>query len=387
MGKPELPAIITPMLNTVIKTRVEKIAAGGAGLARIDGKTAFIERAAAGETILCRISAVHNSYVQAELLEIIEASPDRVQPACAFYGKCGGCNLQHLNYDAQLAAKTAILKEAFIRIGRFDPPQPIVVPSEPWEYRNRMQFHYDESGVYWGLKARKSHEIIPVSDCPIADPVIRALMHKQYTMPGKNRFSVYARNGLILSENTVSRGKIAILGRDICLDATMFFQSNAAMLEKLIIDLKKIAESCNTNLPMADIYCGVGTFAAFIGELFPHVDLVEEHKAALALARENLSQHVSAAFYAQTCEQWIQKNPLYCGFMIADPPRQGFKPDLARKLAQDGPPVLAYISCDPATLARDSKILLEGDYSLNEVRFYDFYPQTSHIESLAIFKK
>ena len=387
------------MADTLHKVRIEKIAAGGAGLARIEGRTVFIEGSAPGETVLCRITAEHRSWVLAELLEIIEPSPDRIQPACPLWGKCGGCNMQHLGYSAQLAAKTAILTETFTRIGGFCPPQPLVFPSPPWEYRNRMQFHAirpqtGESGAVWGLKARKKGEIIPVSDCPIADPGIRSILQRENKAiqaellpPEKDRFTVYARNGLFLSEGGTSRGKTRTLDRELVLDAGVFFQSNGAMLEKLITDLREIANGCDRSMPMADLYCGVGTFAAFLGEMFPHIDLVEEHKTALALARENLMRHQSAAFFAERSENWVKNSAgaLRYGCMIADPPRQGFEPALTRRLATDGPALLAYVSCDPATLARDSAILLNGGYELQELRLYDFYPQTAHIESLAVF--
>jgi len=384
------------MSNAPHKAHIEKITAGGAGLAHIEGKAVFIEGTAPGETVLCRITAEHRSWTQAKLLEVLEPSPDRVLPACPLWGKCGGCNMQHLSYPAQIAAKTAILTEAFTRIGGFSPPQPLVFPSEPWEYRNRMQFHV--SDTVWGLKARKKGEIIPLSDCLIADPGIRSLLQgenrkKQSLLlpPGKDRFTVYARNGLFLSEGGAARGKTQVFDRELTLDAGVFFQSNGAMLEKLIIDLQKIAATTDQTLPMADLYCGVGTFAAFLGESFPHIDLVEENKTALSLARENLNQHKSAMFYAQRSEQWAKSslfpgNARHYGLITIDPPRQGFDPALARALAANGPPLLAYISCEPATLARDSAILLEG-YELRELRLYDFYPQTAHIESFAIFSR
>ena len=389
-----------PMADTLIKAHIEKIAAGGAGLARIDGKTIFIEGSASGEQVLCRITGEHHSWMQAEAVEIIEPSPDRIQPACALWGKCGGCNIQHLRYSAQLTMKKAILAETFNRIGGFCPPEPLVFPSEPWEYRNRMQFHAirrqkGDSDAVWGLKARKKGEVIPIPDCPIADPGIRALLQDekkkpqaQLLPPEKDRFSVYSRNGLFLSEGGTTRGKTHILNHTLTLDAGVFFQSNGAMLEKLITGLQETANDANQSLPMADLYCGVGTFASFLGDRFPHIDLVEENKTALALARENLMRHTSAAFFAQSGENWIKNNPIrQYGFLIADPPRQGLEPLLAHRLAAEGPPLLAYVSCDPATLARDSAMLLKGGYSLKELRLYDFYPQTAHIESLAVFAR
>jgi len=330
------------------------------------------------------------------MLEILDASQDRVRPVCGLYGICGGCNLQHLSYKAQLAAKTDILKDAFVRIGGCSPPEPKVIPSEPWEYRNRMQFHAirqnnkKNPGLLWGLKSEKSASAVPVPDCPIADSGIRKLLceeKKSFLTPlGKDRFTVYSRGDLFLGEGTVNRGKTKILDQELTLDASLFFQSNGAMLEKLVADLLAIAAEADRSMPMADLFCGVGTFAAFLGKLFPKSALVEENKAAIALARENLA--AKGDFFAQRSEDWAERNNLRgFGFIIADPPRQGLSQNLAIRLAAEGPPLLAYVSCDPATLARDSKILTAGNYSLKELRFYDFYPQTAHIESLALFVK
>jgi 23S rRNA (uracil1939-C5)-methyltransferase len=333
--------------------------------------------------------------VRAELVEIIEPSPQRVAAPCGLYGKCGGCNLQHLSYAAQLATKTAILEEAFTRIGGFSPsvslPPIKVFPAEPWRYRNRMQFHTLADGA-WGLKARKTNEIVPIDYCLIADPGIMALLQNNNRAeplmpPACKRFTVYARNGLLLSEDGIRQGKTRVLNRDLALDIEVFFQSNGAMLEKLISGLWEIAGTADQSLPMADIYCGVGTFAAFLGKAFPQVDLVEENRTALTLARENLIP-LFVDFYAQRSEEWAKNLPARrYGFIVADPPRQGFAPSLTRQLAANGPPLLAYVSCDSATLARDSKILCEGGYELIELRWYDFYPQTAHIESLAVFSR
>ena len=389
------------MTGELKKAKIEGIAAGGAGFARIEGKSVFIEGTIPGEIVICRITEDHPSWSKAELLEIEEASPEREQPICSEYGKCGGCNLQHLGYPAQLTAKTAILIDTLTRIGGIDPPEPQVFPSEPWEYRNRMQFHairqgiIHESSPFLGQKMRKNADIIPISDCPIADPGIREVLRgdkKQKLSllpPEKDRFSVYARGGLFLSEGGISRGKTTVLDQELALDAAVFFQSNGEMLEKLIGDLLGIvANMPDRSLPMADLYCGVGTFAAFLGKMFPKVDLVEENKAALAIARENLVSLKSAAFFAQRSAHWAKNGiPRRYSFIIADPPRHGLGRSLALSLASGGHPLLAYVSCDPAALARDSKTLLTGGYRLIKLYFYDFYPQTSHIESLALFKK
>jgi 23S rRNA (uracil1939-C5)-methyltransferase len=159
------------------------------------------------------------------------------------------------------------------------------------------------------------------------------------------------------------------------------------MLERLIGDLLGLAGDADTSRPLADIYCGVGTFAFFLKGIFPRIDLVEENRAALALARENLRDGENA-YFALKDEQWARgrKRGDY-GFIVADPPRQGLSPAMRVWLAQADAPILAYVSCDSATLARDSRELLAGGWKLEELWLYDFYPQTAHIESLAVFKK
>ncbi|MDR0441904.1 MAG: methyltransferase [Treponema sp.] len=382
----------------IYKLELLGIASGGEALARIRGKPVFVEGGAPCEKAVCRINEEHKSWARAEILEIIEASPVRTSAACVYYGKCGGCNLQHIDYNAQLEAKAAILTESFVKIGGFAPPMPEIHPSPPWEYRNRMQFHcfreqkHDENKKF-GVKGRRSGEIIPVSDCPIADPKIRELLQNNTPVsfpPEKDRFTVYARNELLINEGGVQRGKISFLGREITLDAQVFFQSNGTMLEKLISDLQKITAGAGKNMPMADLYAGVGTFAFFLFDKheFTKADIVEENKTALSLARENM-RGKNADFFAMRDSDWVKNvrnKPAY-GFVIADPPRSGLAPTLTAWLAESGTPMLTYVSCDPASLARDSKILINGGYKLEKLALYDFYPQTAHIETLSVFTR
>jgi 23S rRNA (uracil1939-C5)-methyltransferase len=166
------------------------------------------------------------------------------------------------------------------------------------------------------------------------------------------------------------------------------------MQERLLEDLIQTAGEADPSLPMADLYCGVGVFAACLGGHFSRVDLVEENPAALSLARENIRESAPAAggesrLFARSGDQWALGGGMETpyGFIVADPPRQGLSPVLRRVLAQKGPPVLAYVSCDPATLARDSGELCAGGYVLERLTGYDFYPQTAHIESVAVFKR
>jgi len=381
-------------IGDVCRVYLESIAPLGEALGRFEGKAVFVEGGAPQETVICRITGEYRTWARAELLEIVEPSAARVDAPCAFYGKCGGCNLQHIDYDAQLAAKAAILTEQFEKIGGFTPPQPEIVPSPPWEYRNRVQFHClrqkaKSGGATFGFKGRGGTEIIPVSDCPVACAGIRKILRGgKLPMPvEKDRFTVFAAGDLLLSEGGVERGKINLLEKEITVDAGVFFQSNIAMLEKLIAELRSCCAA--QDAPMADLYCGVGTFALFLGDNFAKVLLAEENKKAVGLARENLKGR-DAEFFALRDTDWertVLRHSADLGFAVADPPRAGLALKLASFLARSGPPVLAYVSCDSTSLARDSKILTGGGYKLDKLTFFDFYPQTSHIETLAVFKK
>jgi 23S rRNA (uracil1939-C5)-methyltransferase len=392
-------------VKDVYKLRLESIALGGDALGRFEGKPVFVEGGAPEETVCCRIVQEHNTWAKAELLEIVESSPMRVNAVCAFYSQCGGCNLQHIDYDAQLAAKAAILKDSFFRIGGLQPPETVIVPSPPWEYRNRMQFHcfrQKAKGMdtsQYGLMGRKSGEIIDIQDCPVAVAGIRELLKlpkrngregNDLTLPvEKDRFTVFFKDGVLLSEGGRQKGKITLLDKEILIDAGIFFQSNCFMLEKLIAELRTIAAEADTNMPMADLYCGVGTFAYFLKEMFPRVTLAEENKTAVSIARENL-RGTDAEFFTIRDTDWprtLLRRKDSFGFAIVDPPRAGLAPKLAAVLAQEGPPILAYVSCDAASLARDCKILISGGYALEKLSFFDFYPQTAHIESLAVLRR
>jgi 23S rRNA (uracil1939-C5)-methyltransferase len=338
---------------------------------------------------------------------------------CPYLGRCGGCPLQGISYEEQLSQKKDFLRQAFMSVG-VGAPDIAVIPSRPFEYRSRIQLHraplgteaespikksrtrslkleHKKKEALCGFMTRSSSpagvEIIPVNDCLIAVPVIRkALKNGDVTPPiDKDRFCVYGGDSGILIEGRNSCGTARIHQKDIAMDAGVFFQSNKALLELLIDEMLLTAKSVNRQLPAADFYCGVGTFAVFLQDIFERMDLLEVDKAALRFAREN-TRLKNARFFGQSDTVWALNTGKtlreHYGFAVVDPGRQGLSEAMCRVL-RSSCDILCYVSCNPNALARDSALLLEADggLRLESLSFYDFYPQTKHIESLAVFRR
>jgi 23S rRNA (uracil1939-C5)-methyltransferase len=359
--------------------QVEALAAGGAGVIHYQGACVFVALTVPGDIISGRITEIHKTFARAELVEILHPSLDRVVPPCPYYGLCGGCSQQHIAYKAQIAAKVRNLQEALRRIGGLPQLPPITIrESSPWEYRNRVQLHQIDEGV--GYKARLSKKIVRINDCLVADPALRQALKKGRIKLAAPRSTVYARGESFLSEGQAS-GTVRIRDRTLHLDAGVFFQSNGDLLEVLIGDMLAIVENRAPHpLPAADLYCGVGTFSVFLHDRLKSLDLVEENTRAVALARKNL-KGTGSSFYTGSASRW--RSAKSYSVIVVDPPRTGLSQAVRNYLLVKHPALLLYVSCDPATLARDIRVLRTGGYTLSALYFYDFYPQTPHIESMA----
>lgn len=386
-------------IGDIVVVEIEGVAAGGAGVGRVDGRACFVEFSAPGDRVAARVREEKSSWMAADLVEVELASPERVVPPCPYFGICGGCALQHLEYGAQLRAKKRALADSFARIGGFDSiPDIETIESPPYEYRNRMQFHRavrkarDPGASPVGLKGRKGDEVVAIKDCPIADPALRAaLAAGTLAAPAwTDRFNVYARGSTFLAEGSdAERGETELLGKRLKLDVKGFFQSNGAVLEPLLKRVVERADECGGSGRAIDLYCGIGTFGAFLAERFSRLDLVERDKQALSLARENV-KGAGVRHFALSDDDWAKRSESREGpydFAVVDPPRVGLSATLRSWLVERPARTLLYVSCDAATLARDAKELAAGGYRLSALSFLDFYPQTAHLESLAVFEE
>jgi 23S rRNA (uracil1939-C5)-methyltransferase len=374
----------------VFEGRVESISFSG-GVVRFGGKVFFVPFTCPDDVV--RVESVDEKKPTARLVEVITASGDRVEPQCPLFGKCGGCMLQHINYERQAVEKKKMVADSLRRIGGVEAlPEIRFVPSPPYGYRNRVELHRDGemTGFVTGFKEAKSTKVVRARDCPVAVPVVRDFIRHADFPGGLRRFTVYGFDDQIAVEGSDTE-KLFVPGLDIMMDARLFFQSNLEAQKKLVAD---VAACAGEGSVLADIYCGVGTFARSLASGFAALVLVEENPRAVALARENLRSVPSRMeYYALSAERYCAALAQNAGHalprwdtVVVDPPREGLCAPLIDLFIRVKTAALIYVSCNPATLARDTKRLCAGGYALESVTCYDFYPQTAHIECAAFFR-
>jgi 23S rRNA (uracil1939-C5)-methyltransferase len=360
---------------------IVKLVAGGEGLGFLDGKAVFVRGVVPGERVEVRIEERHRDFDRAVLREVLEPSPHRVPPACAYAGTCGGCDWLHVSYEEQLRQKLSIISEALRRTGGIDRAGMEIEPSPAFGSRNRAQVHRGASGL--GYKAVGSHRLITVDRCPIVAPSIDRLFRGTAHAPqGLDRFTAFGRDDVLAVEGTDDDRdlSVTVLGREILFSVGCFFQSNLAVLPKLV---SWALEGLRGDAA-ADLYCGVGLFGAFLAESFSRVICVESNAMSLSYARRNVPG-TSNEFYPLRVEDWIGSGAARprLDAVIVDPPRPGLGPEVRAWLRDAAPRRIVYVSCNPVTLARDLGGLTSSGFALDDLRLFDFYPQTSHVEAAA----
>jgi tRNA/tmRNA/rRNA uracil-C5-methylase (TrmA/RlmC/RlmD family) len=354
----------------VVDLKIEDIAFGGKGVGRDQGKAIFVPYTIEGELVSAEIAREKKQFAQAELVEVKESSPHRVTPECPYFGHCGGCAYQHIGYEHQLAIKWRQVRNVLQRIGKLKdiPLRPIIPSPKPYGYRNRITVHAQDGVI--GFFRRDSHRLIDVERCPIScDEVNRELTDLRRGNP---------RDGHYTLRSSSSR--------------RVFSQTNDEVsdaLRDLIIDLVPP----NQDL-LIDAYCGAGFFAKALLNKFERVIGIDWDKFAIAAADENATDKeiyiagdvadveaaVSAANLGGLRVGTRATTPNTT--LILDPPATGLSASVRRSILDLAPPTLIYVSCNPATLARDLKEL-HGKFTINSVTPLDMFPQTAEIEVVA----
>lgn len=374
--------------------KIEKIVPNGYGLAFAEGLTIFVSLAASGDTVRIRIREKKGKVAFAEIVEIIEASPDRITPPCQYFGKCGGCDFQQMSYTAQLEAKVGIIQDCLKRIGKIDFQGEIKIIGSPRElgYRSRAQWHADTRNKKIGYFKRFSNQIIDVESCPILDEKLQETLSNLReslnwtefwaetieieTATNGEKVSLYS-NEIIEPTEKIS---FEASGNRYFYNAESFFQGNQSLIEELV----KIAIENAEGKTALDLYCGVGLFALPLARNFEKVIGIEANEKAIEFAKENvdLARLANAQFYAENVGEWLTENsPQEVDFILLDPPRSGTEKETIEQILKLKPAQISYVSCDPATLARDLRILTE-DYSIESITALDLFPQTHHVETV-----
>ena len=376
--------------------RIERIVAGGRGLARLpDGKALMVAFGAPGELVEVEVERIHKDYVEGVVTNVLEPSRSRVEPECSLFGDCGGCQLQHLEYPAQLAVKEGVVREQLARIGGL--PDVTVNPGggadDPWGYRNHMRFSAGRKFGDAGFIHRRGRGLLKVTKCPIADPWVNAVLPRlQGHARGLHQIQL-RRNAAtgstlvapaleVLPEESGQEHYVEELaGRRFRVSASSFFQVNSAQAEKLV-------ELVASELPkqgrlLIDAYAGVGTFAVIFAGRFERIIAIEESPSALRDAEVNLDGIENVEFRRAKVEELLPGLAEEPDVVLLDPPRVGCAPEVLEALVGFAPPTIVYVSCNPTTLARDLRRLTDAGYRLESVTPIDMFPQTAHIECVS----
>jgi len=412
------------MTDETFELELTGMAHGGTALGRHEGRVIFVPYTLPGERVLARLVEDKGRYARAEALDVLAPSPDRVTPPCPHFGpgRCGGCQWQHVDYAAQLALKREVLVDQLERIGKFDRPNvlPVLPSPHPWTYRAHMTFSLTGAGEL-GLWSTDSSQIIPIDTCHILHPALQDVFDQlDLSSPTLKRVRLQvgsdpsdvmlvieteddlapeieldlpASVNLLLSDNVpvnlIGRTHVTyrVAGRDFRATAGAFFQANPPVAESLVGEVLTRADLQGDQTAL-DLYSGVGLFSAFLAERAGLVVSVESYPPAVTDAEMNLADLENVDIIEGSAEvvlpDWPDE-PL--DVVVVDPPRAGLSLDVGDALAALSPARIVYVSCDPATLARDGQRLAAKGYRLHDVQPLDMFPQTFHIESVSLFAR
>jgi 23S rRNA (uracil1939-C5)-methyltransferase len=391
------------------------IAHGGEAIARVDGKAHFVAGAMPGETVEGRVVRDKKSWARVELVRVLEASPDRVAPPCPHFDECGGCQWQYAAYPAQKRWKQSIVEGQLRHLGGIDEPPvlPTVAAGAPYGYRNRMDFVVDRGRL--SLRRRRSRSAVPIRQCLLMEPALAAVFERIGDVSGAD--SLTLRVGVATGETlAVVRGGLPagyeewgcgvvhddgetlqpvigpgavneeVAGHRFRITGDTFFQNStagAAALAGLVAE----ALDPGPDDTLLDGYAGGGLFGVVVGSEAGSVIAVEESLQAAVDLNANfrtagIEPRVFNLDFASAAEIRLPWD-----LAVVDPPRKGLGADGVAAVTSPGPRAIAYVSCDPASLGRDARLLVEAGYRLEAAVPVDQFPQTFHVETVATFRR
>ncbi len=405
---------------TTIDLQLSGSAYGGEAFGRDeDGRVTFVAFALPGEMVRVEIVDEHKHWARARLVDVLESSPERIDPRCPHFAVCGGCHYQHAPYDTQLKIKAGILHDQLVRIGGFEAPltKTIVPSTSPWNTRNQLQFSLTSDG-HLGFMAASTNNVVPIRECHLPLPEIDEVWPRIEIAAQTNIERIILRSGkdgevlialqselepdldirIDLSASLVwlsSQGVTVVAGNEhinyevldqrFRVSARSFFQVNSLLLDELV-RLVLQAIDPKPGECIFDLYAGAGLFSAFIARHGAKVVAVEQSPWSCMDFEVNLQAFDDVTLYEAPVEMALPTIQEKTETILVDPPREGLTPEVRDKLVEIKPTKLVYLSCDPSTLARDAKRLAHAGFHLESVTPIDLFPQTYHLESLAVFQ-
>ncbi|RYD21431.1 MAG: class I SAM-dependent RNA methyltransferase [Verrucomicrobiaceae bacterium] len=386
-----------------IEITIDSLTNLGSGVGRIDGWVVFVPFSLPGEVVKARVFRNDKNCSHADLVEILQPSPDRIEPGCPLFGECGGCQYQHLGYDKQLAWKTRQVGELMKHMAGITFPVNDCLSSEQvWNYRSKITPHFDKPkdgdlGPIGFLAFGRRSQLIDVPQCPIAmETINRELPAIREDLRKRGRS--FKRGATVLLRAT--EGRVETDARATAIEhvgelkfqflAGDFFQNNPFILPAFTGYVAKHACAGGAKY-LVDAYCGSGLFSLTLAKHFEQVAGVEVSETSCEWARKNAAaNHITNATFltasAEAIFDVISFPPAETAVVI-DPPRKGCTPEFIDQLVKFGPARLVYVSCDPATQVRDLKLLEAGGYKLEDVQPFDLFPHTRHLECVMTLVK
>ncbi|MGN6642303.1 MAG: class I SAM-dependent RNA methyltransferase [Verrucomicrobiota bacterium] len=371
-------------LGDKLTVTIHDIAFGGEGVGRVDDFVVFVAFVLVGETVEAEITEVKKNFARAKLTKVLQPSPERVEAPCRYFAACGGCQYQHISYTEQLRIKHKQISDLFERVGKISPEAvaPVVPCPQPYGYRNRImirsQWNKPEQKLNIGFVRWDCGLVEDLDECKIAEPALNEqIKHVRANPPPKGGIKVVLR--------------IPPEGWEVPRDS--FFQNNFFLLPKLVETVRGFVKNSGTR-HLIDLFCGVGFFGIELASAVESFIGVEFDQLAIKSARINAERRgvTNGEFVSGAVErimpEVLHRFPVEATTVLLDPPRKGCWPETLQLLREQAPEQIIYVSCHPATMARDLNVLCaDGVFKLVQVVPLDMFPQTQHVECVADLRR
>ena len=390
---------ISDTRSQTIQLTLDDMAFEGAALGRSDGQVVFADYGIPDEEVIVEVETTKRHFLVGRVVEVLTPAASRVEPPCPYFGRCGGCQWQHIEYAEQLRLKQHVLHDQLRRIGKIENPpvSPTVGSPNPYGYRNNARFSTDDEGSLGFItRGPSGREFLRIDECMIMNPRINDILaklqgrgaglHQVVIRLGENTGDVFVQPDLSERTAEVESGQPGydeeLLGERFTVSAPSFFQTNTKQAETLVRLTAERLELTGKET-VVDAYAGVGTFAKLLAPQAGRVVAIEESAAAVSDAKRNVEGIANIEYHQGKVEHVLDTLDITPDAIILDPPRAGCHKRTLRAVLRFQPRKLIYVSCNPSTLARDLRTLIDGGYELKDVTPVDMFPQTYHIESVS----